>query len=197
MLYVIAQFRFTVRVYYSLDQIFVFDNLCGGLISNEAVPKHVSKFEPTRRTMLKTTAGVGFAASGLGLLTGSAAAHFPAELTVDVKPGSDDNPINPRSNGVISVAVLQTDAFDPTSEDVRYRFGAPEVVGNGGGSQPAHGGHVEDVNGDGRKDLVLHFPINEAGFDGDESEGELRWDRDESREHGLSGRDSVTIVGRR
>lgn len=157
----------------------------------------MSKFEMTRRTMLKTTAGSTAAASGLAILTGSAAAHFPQELSIDIKPGSNDAPINPRSNGVITVAVLRTAEFDPISEDVRYRFGAPEVVGEGGGSQPAHGGHVEDVNGDGQDDLVLHFPASGTGFDGDESEGVLHWDRDESREHGLSGRDSVTIVGRR
>jgi hypothetical protein len=153
------------------------------------------KFKLNRRTMLKTTAGAATAISGLAMLTGGAAAHFPEELSIDIKPGSDDNPINPRSNGVVTVAVLQTDEFDPTSEDVRYRFGAPEVVSSGAGSQPAHGGHIKDVNGDGREDLVLHFPTGETGFDGDESEGELRWDRDESREHGLSGRDTVTIVG--
>ncbi|WP_245977807.1 hypothetical protein [Halopiger aswanensis] len=132
---------------------------------------------------------------GIATFGGHVAAHFPASLEVDIKPGSEKNPINPKSNGVIPVAVLQTDEFDPTSEDVRYRFGAPDIVGEGGGARPKHDGHVEDVNGDGRDDLVLHFPIAETGFDGDTSGGRLEWERTEAGEHGLSGADTVTIVG--
>lgn len=30
---------------------------------------------------------------------------------------------------------------------------------------PAHSGHAEDVNGDGRDDMVLHFRIQELGID--------------------------------
>ncbi len=129
------------------------------------------------------------------MLGGTAVAHFPTKLEIDVKPGSDSNAVNPRSRGVVPVAVLRTDEFDPTGEDVRYRFGAPEAVGSGGGARPVHEGHVEDVDGDGSDDLVLHFPVRDAGFDGDESEAELRWERDESGEHGLAGRNQVRIVG--
>ncbi len=52
------------------------------------------------------------------------------------------------------------------------------------------------MDGDGNDDVVLHFSVADAGFDGDETEAELRWERDESGEHGFSGRDSVQIVGR-
>lgn len=149
-----------------------------------------------RRQFLRASAGVAVTGLGVAALSESAAAHFPSGLDIDVKPGSDDNPVNPDSGGVIPVAVLQTDDFDPTSEDVRYRFGAPDVVADGGGARPAHSGHVEDVDGDGRDDLVLHFPVAEAGFDGDESEARLEWERDETGAHGLSGMDIVTIVGR-
>lgn len=142
------------------------------------------------------SSGLAATAVGIATLSGQVAAHFPADLTIDIKPGSEENPINPDSRGVIPVAVLQTDEFDPTSEDVRYRFGAPDVVADGGGARSAHGGHVEDVNGDGNDDLVLHFPTEETGFDGDESEGRLEWERTEAGHHGLSGTDTVTIVGR-
>ncbi len=150
-----------------------------------------------RRRVLKT--GVALAATGLGTaaLSGQAAAHFPSELEIDVKPGDEHAVVNPRSKGVTPVAVLATDAFDPTSEAVRYRFGAPDVVRDGGGARPAHGGHVEDVDGDGREDLVLHVPTDETGFDGDESEARLEWERTESGQHGLSGTDDVEFVGRR
>lgn len=147
----------------------------------------------TRRALLRGGAGVAAAALALPAVSGTAAAHFPDELAVNVRPGSDENPINPRSHGVVSVAVLATDSFDPASEDVRYRFGAPDAVASGGGARQV-GVEFRDA-GDGREDAVLRFRTDETGFDGDDEAGELRWDRDESREHGLSGRDAVRVVG--
>lgn len=148
-----------------------------------------------RRTVLKTAAGVVASTAAVTALSGSAAAHFPRDLDVDVTPGTEQNAINPRSDGVTTVAVLSNESFDPTSEEIRYRFGPVDVVEAGGGATPVR--HRErDVNDDGREDLVLQFRTDRAGVDGDESEAELRWDRDESREHGLSGRDEVTVVGR-
>lgn len=149
----------------------------------------------SRRGFLGSCTGVAATAIAVPALSGSVAAHFPEDLEIDIEPESEDNRINADSNGHIPVAVLQTEAFDPTAEDVRYRFGAPDVVSEGGGARPAHDGHVEDVDGDGDDDLVLHFPTEETGFDGDEEEGRLEWERDEEGEHGLSGTDDVTVVG--
>lgn len=147
-----------------------------------------------RRTVLKSAAGVAAATLGLATLSGSAAAHFPAGLDVDVIPGSERNPINPWSNGVTSVAVGRTDEFDPASNDVRYRFGAPETLEGGGGARVVRY-HTADVDDDGAQELVLQFRTNETGLDHDDEVAELRWDRDENREHGLSGRDAITPVG--
>lgn len=36
-----------------------------------------------------------------------------------------------------------TTVFDPTDRAVRYRFGAPETVENGGGARPVHGGTLK------------------------------------------------------
>lgn len=82
----------------------------------------------------------------------------------------------------------ETVRFDPTEEAVRYRFGAPAVVEDGG-ARPVHDGH--DTDGA----LVLHFPMEETGFDEDSTEGRLVWERDESGEHGYSGTDEVTVTG--
>ncbi len=149
-----------------------------------------------RREFLRTSTGLAATTIGIATLGGQAAAHFPSDLTIDVRPGCDRNPINPNSRGLIPVAVLGTEEFDPTSEDVRYRFGAPDAVSGGGGARPAHGGHVADVDGDGQEDLLLHFPACETGFDGDESEARLEWERSSAGHHGLSGTDTVTVVGR-
>ena len=80
-------------------------------------------------------------------------------VMIDVKPGSATNPINVRSNGVVPVAVLSTADFDATSVDVTsLRFGP-------GGAPESHArGHVEDVNVDGRADLLLHFDVAASGI---------------------------------
>ncbi|RBI63024.1 hypothetical protein DMJ13_00235 [halophilic archaeon] len=151
--------------------------------------------QSTRRRLLR--AGVGVAATALAAptLSTTAIAHFPPKLEIDVEPEDDSNCIASHGRGVVPVAVLQTEEFDPASEDVRYRFGAPDVVSSGGGARPIHDGHVEDVDGDGSDDLVLHFRTRDAGFGADASNAELRWERNESGEHGLSGTAPVTIVG--
>ncbi len=75
------------------------------------------------------------------------------DIAVDIKPGSDQNPINPFSNGVIPVAILGTDGFDVDDVDAdTLRFGR-------GQASPFHrrGPHYEDVNEDGLTDLVSHY----------------------------------------
>ncbi len=106
-------------------------------------------------------------------------------LDIDVKPGSDDNPINPNSRGVIPVVVYSTPDFDATTLDVStLRFGP-------GGAEAAHGGHDEDV--DGLVDLMLHFPTDDAGFTGSETEAELSGETLDGVP--AAGSDSVTMVG--
>jgi hypothetical protein len=80
-------------------------------------------------------------------------------VVLDIKPGTFPNSINPRSNGVIPVAIVTTDTFDAATIDVStVKFGPR-------GAPEAHGrGHLEDVNRDGRLDLVLHFRTRESGI---------------------------------
>jgi len=77
------------------------------------------------------------------------------DVSIDIKPGSDTNPINPNSNGNIPVAILSTPDFDaPLLVDLSSltfgRFGNEE-------SLLFCNEHGEDVNGDGLPDLVCHF----------------------------------------
>lgn len=169
----------------------------------------------SRRSVLKMGLGVAVGSGMFGLVSQRAAAHFPDELAIDIKPGSDRNPIAMGCHGVVPVAVLRTTfevdgsttVFDPTDRAVRYRFGAPATVENGDGARPIHGGHAEDREAlrassreaqpgdcEGHKVLVLHFPIEQTGFSKDSSVGKLLWERAENGEHGYAGTDQVTVL---
>jgi FG-GAP repeat len=89
----------------------------------------------------------------------------PTELTVsvDIKPGSDTNPVNLTSKGVIPVAILGSADFDVSSIDATTLAFGP------GGAAPDDkaGGHVEDVNGDGFDDLLSHYRTQAAALTSD------------------------------
>jgi uncharacterized delta-60 repeat protein len=79
-------------------------------------------------------------------------------VEVDVKPGDPDNVVPLQANGVIPVAILTTNAFDATSVD-------PASVCFVHSCVEKHGfGHLEDVNGDGRRDLLLHYEAQTTGI---------------------------------
>jgi hypothetical protein len=76
----------------------------------------------------------------------------PTLVTVDIKPGNSANGINPNSQGNIPVAILTTDTFDAVQVDpLSVTFGVLPTMESHSRS------HVEDVDGDGDADLLLHF----------------------------------------
>ena len=75
------------------------------------------------------------------------------QVEIDVKPGSDPNPINPGSKGLVPVAILSSEDFDATTVDpTTVKLAGAGVAVRGKGKAMAH---QEDVNGDGLTDLVV------------------------------------------
>jgi hypothetical protein len=82
----------------------------------------------------------------------------PISVTIMIKPGSDLAAINPVSNGDTAVAILTTASFDASTVDPSStRFGLS------GTEAPATKYSMEDVNQDGKLDLVVHFSTKATG----------------------------------
>jgi serine protease len=118
-------------------------------------------------------------------------------VEIDIRPGSEPNPVNLMSRGVLPVAVLGAAAFDVRIIDVTtLKFGPGEAP-------PAHDltkpgvyiGHLEDVNGDGFTDLVVHFGTQQAGLSATDTEACIAGETLDGKP--ISGCDSIGIVPRR
>ncbi len=80
-------------------------------------------------------------------------------IHIDVKPNELPNAINPRSKGVVPVAILSTGTFDATTVD-----GSTVHFGASGVEASAVRSAIEDVNKDGRPDMILHFSTQASGI---------------------------------
>jgi hypothetical protein len=109
-------------------------------------------------------------------------------VKIDIKLGGFPNSINPRSKGVIPVAILTTDTFDASAVDpTTVFFGA-----TGGEAAPAHSA-LEDVDGDGSADLVLHFRTQDTGIVCGTTSASLRGKTLSGQ--AIEGSDSIRTVG--
>jgi len=78
-------------------------------------------------------------------------------VKIDIKPGGDPNSINLKSNGVTPVAILSSPDFSAATvipDSVRFAH-----------SSALRSSALEDVNGDGLPDLVLHFETRSLQLD--------------------------------
>jgi hypothetical protein len=80
-------------------------------------------------------------------------------VKIDIKPGSFPNSVNPKSKGKIPVAILTTESFDATTVDpTAVLFGR-----TGTEAAPVHFA-LEDIDGDGNTDMILHFKTQNTGI---------------------------------
>jgi len=104
-------------------------------------------------------------------------------IEIDIKPGSEPNSINLKSNGVIPVAILTANDFDATTVN-------PDTVRFGQASPVHHA--IKDVDGDGDNDMILHFRTQETGIEPGDTEVTLTGQTTGGIE--IIGTDSVRIV---
>lgn len=84
---------------------------------------------------------------------------FERGVGIDIKPGSEENPINVSSMGVIPVVIWGEEDFEVGEID------ADSVVFGPGEAKKVHKkAHIQDVNDDGRVDLLFHFWVSESGI---------------------------------
>ena len=138
--------------------------------------------------MLRTCLHAAFVVLAFSLLwTAEVGLAIAVEVEIDIKPGSDENPINLKSMGVITVAILTTDFFDATAVDpMSVKFGP------GGATECHERGHIEDVDEDGDLDMVLHFRTQETGIEWDDAEAYLTGYTVDGI--AIEGRDVITTV---
>lgn len=93
-------------------------------------------------------------------------------IGIDIKPGSELSPINPKSRGKTPVALLSDATFDAMA-DVNT---ATLTFGSSGDEASLAFCHKEgtDFNQDGRKDMLCHFQTNIAGFTEDSTDGVVK-----------------------
>lgn len=93
----------------------------------------------------------------------------PLTVSIDIKPDSSRNPVNPKSKGKIPVAILSSETFDASVQiDV-----STLTFGHNGDEPSLAFCNISDVDADGLMDLICHFDTQEAGFQKGDTTGIL------------------------
>lgn len=116
-------------------------------------------------------------------------------IEIDIKPGDDTNRVNLGSNGVIPVAIFSTEDFDATELDPGSIF----LAGSGvrvRGKGNKYLASQEDIDGDGRLDLVVKIETQNLDPDTFQDGGAILkvYSDDDEAKLLYQGWDSLTIV---
>ena len=115
--------------------------------------------------------------------------YQPIRVLLDVLPGNSSNIIRLQPNRLIVVAILGTPEFNVGDIDQ-----TSIVFGPAPATEVHDKGHLEDVNGDGTPDMVLHFRCGESGI-GPGDESVTLYGRLNNREW-IVGSDDITVIAR-
>jgi YVTN family beta-propeller protein len=122
----------------------------GAYVANE-IPSMLSVIDIATDTVTMTMP-TAFSPWGLAIMP-----RVITAVAIDIKPGSASNTINLKAAGVIPAAILSSPTFDASTEVDRYSLSlAGAAVGVAGKSGQLLC-HEEDINQDGRLDLVCQF----------------------------------------
>ena len=118
-------------------------------------------------------------------------------VDIDIRPGSDSNPIRRSGRGNLPVAILGSETFDAMNVDGTTLAFGPDAAG------PSHDltkpglfeDHLRDVNGDGFTDLVSHYRTQETGISRDDAEACITGDLLDGTP--FEGCDTIRVVARR
>ncbi len=122
--------------------------------------------------------------SGVELARGGVA--VPSRVTIDIKPDTFPNSINLKSKGVIPVAIVTTPTFDAATVD-------PSSVQSGPNLAIPVSLALEDVDLDGRLDMILRFRTQETGIMCGDTIASLTAQTNAGR--AIDGSDSIVTLG--
>ena len=112
------------------------------------------------------------------------------DVQIDIKPGSDLNPINLGSKGSVPVAIFSTIDFDATTIDpLTVTLAGASVRIKGKGTPQAS---AADVDGDGLIDLIVHVDTSTLQLRGTATEAILEGETFDGQK--IRGVDTVRIV---
>jgi hypothetical protein len=119
---------------------------------------------------------------------GDACDNNQITVLVDIKPGAYPNQINVKGKGVVTVAILSTTIFDASSVNAAtLKFGPSQAT------ETHAKGHMEDADGDGDLDMVLHFELQKTGLQCGDTQATLKGKTLGGTE--IIGTDSIVTIG--
>jgi hypothetical protein len=113
------------------------------------------------------------------------------EVAIDIRPGDSTNSINLASKGTVPVAILSSDSLDAALVDPTTLTLAGAAVALHKNGTPRSS--LEDVNGDGRPDLLLHFETQALQLTAGDTQAALAGKLFNGQR--IRGSDAVRIVG--